>query len=229
MRTYSTRQVQSKTKEILDAAAAGEEVRITRGKQVFKVLLVEGEPTESVQGASTDDLLAQLVEQTSQQTDLLRQLVEQKDTTLEDLIEQSKPQALQVADPGKLTVTARVDEEPQRPVVVIPERLENPEPEPPGEPSQEELRAAHEYFGLRETPDGMEVTQKGIQSALVHMKKVSRDKPDSVETQVIKMDPASDERIEFIRLYQLDRYSGALAKRAGGDPKWLGMATPPRF
>lgn len=97
--------------------------------------------------------------------------------------------------------------------MVIPERVEDPKPEPPGEPTEDELTAAREYFGLKETLDGLDLLPKGIWSALAHMKKASRGKPDSVEAQVI----------------QIDRYSKALAKRAAGDPKWLGMATPPRF
>jgi prevent-host-death family protein len=230
---YRTREMQTKAKEILDAAEAGEDVRITRNGKVFKVVLVDAEPTEPAETftrAPSDDLLAQLVEQASQQTDLLRQLVEQKDATLDDLIEQSGKdavlddlieQAETQADSGaKATIWPRM---------MLPDPFPKTRTERSEEPSQEELRAAQEYFGLREVPDGLEITQKGMQSALAHMKKASREKPDSEEAKVIRMDPASEDRMEFIRLYQIDRYSKALAKRAAGDPKWLGMATPPRF
>ncbi|MEU6181189.1 type II toxin-antitoxin system Phd/YefM family antitoxin [Streptomyces coeruleorubidus] len=229
-RMYRTREMQTKAKEILDAAEAGDDVRITRNGRVFRVVLVDGGPIEPEVQTSTDDLLTQLVAQSSQQTDLLRQLVEQKSTVLDDLIEQSASQVDQVADSGM--VTAQVGEEsvaPQWPKIVVPDSFPGHRPAQPGEPSRDELRAAQEYFGLRETPDGLEITEKGIQSALAHMKKASRDKPDSVEAQVIQMDPGSEERMECIRLYQLDRYSKALAKRADGDPKWLGVFTPPRF
>lgn len=230
-RMYRTREMQTKAKEILDAAEAGEDVRITRNGKVFKVVLADAEPAgplEALMGTGSDDLLAQLLEQSSQQTDLLRQLVEHKDTVLDDLIEQTqRSQAAEAVTSGMVTV--RVDEVAQRPAVVIPERVEDLKPEPPGEPTQDELSAAHEYFGLRETPNGAELTPKGIQSALAHLKKASRDEPDSVKAKVIRMDPSSEDRIEFLRCYQLDRFTKALAKRAAGDRRWLGAATPPRF
>ncbi|MFJ3665041.1 type II toxin-antitoxin system Phd/YefM family antitoxin [Streptomyces sp. NPDC090106] len=289
MRMYSTRQVQAKTKEILDAAAAGEEVRITRGKQVFKVVLVEGEQTDPLQATSTDDLLAELVQQSAQQTDLLRQLVEHKDTVLGDLIERAQShQPTVVARPAK--VTARVDEvvearvvkipmppkpapnpeseaatnvrlmqerlarrkakteellasvrsrpasdesrpeEPQwtseRPAVAIPDVPEVLVPELPDEPSREELEAAYAYLGLRETDDGLEITETGIQNALGTVKKAARQDPKSAEATVMKMGPSDPDRIEFLRCVQLDKLSRALAKRAAGDRRWLGIATP---
>ncbi|CAL9455634.1 hypothetical protein SUDANB15_02515 [Streptomyces sp. enrichment culture] len=109
--------------------------------------------------------------------------------------------------------------------VVTPE----PEPAQPEEPSPEELQAAHEYFGLRETSDGLEITERGIQSALGAVKKIARQDPESAEAKVMTMGPADEDRIEFLRCVQLDKLSKALAKRAAGDPKWLGVATPPRF
>ncbi|MER6112399.1 hypothetical protein [Streptomyces hirsutus] len=230
MQTFTSTELNRKSGAILQAAEEQGSVEIRKGSKVYvlqyvrtesdAVTYVRNEPA----ALGGDEVVSLLQEQTA----LLRELVEQgRSQVCESLEGPRKSQAAEVVTSG--TVTARVDEEPQRPVVVIPERMEDPKPEPPGEPSQEELRAAHEYFGLRETPDGLEITQKGIQSALARMKKASRDKPDSVEAQVIQMDPASEERMEFIRLYQLDRCSKALAARADGDPKWLGMASPPRF
>jgi antitoxin (DNA-binding transcriptional repressor) of toxin-antitoxin stability system len=228
---YKTREMQTKAKEILDAVDAGEEVQITRNGRVYRVVLAEGEP---VRAEPRDDLLATLVEQGSQQIDLLRQLVEHKDTVLDDLVKQTKAQPAEVATSG--IVTARVDEEhepatePQeRPTVVIPERVEDPKPEPPGEPTQGELRTAHEYFGLRETTGGLDITEKGIQSALSTVKKIARQDPESAEAKVMVMGAADEDRIEFLRCVQIDKLTKALAKRAAGDPKWLGMATPPRF
>ncbi|MGW3305915.1 type II toxin-antitoxin system Phd/YefM family antitoxin [Streptomyces sp. NPDC001073] len=214
MRTYSTRQVQAKTKEILDAAAAGEEVRITRGQQVFKVVLVEGEQTEPVAHGSTDDLLAQLVEQSGQQTDLLRQLVEHKDTVLDDLVKQTKPQPAEEARPA--TVTVEIPETPPQ----------APEPDVSPEPSQEELEAAYEYLGIRSTRDGYTITEKGIQSALATVKKAARQDPESAEAKVMRMGAADEGRVEFLLCVQVDKLSKALAKRAAGDPRWLGAGTP---
>ncbi|BAC73254.1 hypothetical protein AQJ43_23610 [Streptomyces avermitilis] len=113
--------------------------------------------------------------------------------------------------------------------MVIPEAVKAPEPEKPGEPSQDELRAAYDYLGLRETSEGLEVTQRGVQSALGTVKKIAREDPSSAEARVMAMGAADDDRIEFLRCVQLDKLSKVMAKRAAGDPRWLGVATPPRI
>ncbi|MFE6627377.1 type II toxin-antitoxin system Phd/YefM family antitoxin [Streptomyces rochei] len=230
-RMYRTREMQTKAKEILDAAEAGEDVRITRNGKVFKVVLADAEaaePAEALASTGSGDLLEQLISGQSQTNDLLRELIEQNGNSrdLDKIIEQNGDTRLldEIIEKSQPAVATR-----STVTVQIPERVEDPKPEAPGEPSPEELRTAQEYFGLRETQDGLEATQKGIQSALAHMKKTARDKPDSEEAKVIRMDPASEDRMEFIRLYQIDRYSKALAKRAAGDPRWLGAATPTRF
>lgn len=107
--------------------------------------------------------------------------------------------------------------------------MKAPEPEKPGEPSQDELRAAYDYLGLRETSEGLEVTQRGVQSALGTVKKIAREDPSSAEARVMAMGAADDDRIEFLRCVQLDKLSKVMAKRAAGDPRWLGVATPPRI
>ncbi|MEU8556005.1 hypothetical protein AB0C80_18715 [Streptomyces anthocyanicus] len=231
MTEYNAKDMRSKAGQMLDEARRGEEVVIwRRGAERF-VLRYEAEGAHSGEhqvdismSTGADDLLGQLIDGQSTTNDLLRQLVEHKDTVLDDLIKQTKAHAAEVVTSG--AVTARVDEEPQRPVVVIPERVEDSKPEPPSEPSPEELRAAREYFGLREVPQGLEITEKGIQSALGTVKKIARQDPDSAEAKVMDMGPADEDRIEFLRCVQLDKLSKALAKRAAGDRRWLGSATP---
>ncbi|MEU6449628.1 hypothetical protein [Streptomyces sp. NPDC046979] len=226
MQTFTSTELNRKSGAILQAAEEQGSVEIRKGSKVYVLQYVrtESEVVTYVRNEPAavggDEVVSLLQEQTA----LLRELVEQGRSQCDSAARSRKPQAAEVVTSG--TVTAQVDEGPQRPVVVIPERVEEPKPEPPGEPSPQELRAAQEYFGLQEVPDGLEITQRGIQSALAHMKKASRGKPDSVEAQVISMDPASEGRMECIRLYQIDRYSKALAKRAAGDPRWLGSATP---
>ncbi|MFG2380590.1 hypothetical protein [Streptomyces avermitilis] len=110
--------------------------------------------------------------------------------------------------------------------VVIPETVKAPEPEKPGEPTQDELTAAYEYLGLQEDPDGLSVTQRGIQSALGTVRKIARQDPESAEAKVMKMGAADEERVEFLLCVQVDKLSKALAKRAAGDPRWLGAGTP---
>ncbi|MGV9228503.1 type II toxin-antitoxin system Phd/YefM family antitoxin [Streptomyces nigra] len=196
---YRTREMQTKAKEILDAAEAGEDVRITRNGRIFKVVLVDIEPTEATEvlaSTGSGDLLEQLVSGQQQTNDLLRQLVGHKDTVLEDLVKQAKAQPAEVVTTG--TVTARVDEEPrERKTVVIPEGLEEPQPAQVGEPSPEELREAHQ--------GNLEITQKGIQNALGTVKKVAREDPESAEAKVMAMDAADEDRIEFLRCVQLDK------------------------
>ncbi|WP_326755122.1 hypothetical protein OH738_10665 [Streptomyces hirsutus] len=251
MKEYTARQVQRQFSLICDDVDVDGGVIVVKGNRRYLLspLPVDGDdkPSVDVGRASVAKPVdsgdtaplggGEVVELLREQTALLRELVEQGRGISGGVTE--KPQAAQVAAPGKLTVTARVDEEPQEepepaeprelPKVVIPERLEDPKPKPPGEPSRGELRAAYEYFGLRETPDGLEVTERGIRSALGTVKKVAQEDPDSPEAQILKMGAADEDRIECLRLVQLDKLSKALAKRADGDPKWLGMATPPRF
>ncbi|WP_328981743.1 type II toxin-antitoxin system prevent-host-death family antitoxin [Streptomyces mirabilis] len=228
-RMYRTREMQTKAKEILDAAEAGEDVRITRNGRVFRVVL-DDEPAEPLTSTpASDDLLGQIISGQQQANDLLRELVEQgrNDRTLDEIIERSQP--LQIAEPGMVTVRLEEPEPPQNRPVVIPEAVKAPEPEKPGEPSQDELKAAYDYLGLRETPEGLDVTERGIRSALGTVKRIAREDPTSDEARVMEMGAADEDRIEFLRCVQLDKLSKALAKRAAGDPCWLGVATPPRI
>ncbi|MFH9038474.1 type II toxin-antitoxin system Phd/YefM family antitoxin [Streptomyces sp. NPDC017966] len=232
-RIYRTREMQTKAKEILDAAEAGEDVRITRNGKVFKVVLADAElpkPTGALAGTGSDDLLEQLVSGQQQTNDLLRQLVEQKDTTLDDLIEQGGrgtdlddligQNAPHVDEGAKATVWPRM---------ILPDPFPKARTKGPEGPTRDELKAAYEYLGLRETVDGLEITEKGVQSALGTVKKIAREDPESAEAKVMRMGPADGDRIEFLRCVQLDKISKALAKRAAGDPRWLGVATPPRI
>ncbi|MFE7029476.1 type II toxin-antitoxin system Phd/YefM family antitoxin [Streptomyces sp. NPDC057621] len=224
-RTYKTREMQTKAKEILDAAEAGDDVQIIRNGRVFRVVPDEAEQverSEPVGHATTDDLLAQLVEQ----TDLLRRLVaDSSGATPDNLIEQARSQAAEVVDSG--VVTVRIDEEPQeRPVVVIPEAAPAKEPEISPEPSQRELEAACDYFGLRSTPDGYRLELRGLQSASGTVRKKAKEDPESAEAKVMRMGSTEEGRVEFLLCVQIDKLSRALAKRAAGDPRWLGAATP---
>ncbi|MEU6635732.1 type II toxin-antitoxin system Phd/YefM family antitoxin [Streptomyces rochei] len=215
-RMYRTREMQTKAKEILDAAEAGEDVRITRNGKVFKVVLANAElpePAGALAGMGSDDLLEQLVSGQRQTNDLLRQLVEHKDTTLDDLIEQGNTQT----DEATATVWPRM---------ILPDPFPKARAKRPEEPTPDELKAAYEYLGLREGADGLEITEKGIQSALGTVKKIARQDPESAEVKVMAMAPADEDRIEFLRCVQLDKLSKALAKRAAGDPRWLGVASP---
>lgn len=99
----------------------------------------------------------------------------------------------------------------------------------PEGPSRQDLEAAYQYFGLQEGLDRLEVTQKGIQSALGEAKRAARRNPDSEEAKALAMGPADEHRIELLRCIQLDKLSKALAKRDAGDPFWLSHATPSRF
>ncbi|MET8511993.1 hypothetical protein [Streptomyces sp. NPDC005077] len=235
MGSYNAKDMRSKAGQMLDEARRGGEVVIMRRGAERFVLRYEPEgahPSEhqgdaSVSTPASDDLLGQIISGQEQTNDLLRALVEQgkADRTLDEIIERSQP--ARVAEPSMVTV--RLEEEPvQARPVVIPEAVEDPEPEKPGEPTQDELTAAYEYLGLRETPDGLDVTQKGIQSALGTVKKIAREDPASAEAKVMAMGAAEDERIEFLRCVQIDKLSKVMAKRAAGDLKWLGVATPGR-
>ncbi|MFD8072188.1 hypothetical protein ACFV3E_05995 [Streptomyces sp. NPDC059718] len=126
----------------------------------------------------------------------------------------SRPASIDGAEP----VQARV--------VAIPKAVVDETPEPAEEPTQDELEAAYDYFGLVETADGLEVTERAIQRALGTVMSVARKNPESEEAIVMKMDASDERRIEFLRLVQLDKLSKALAKRKAGDPRWLGAATP---
>lgn len=124
MTEYNAKDMRSQAGKMLDEARRGEEVVIwRRGAERF-VLRYEPEesahPSEHQGGipvsTSSDDLLEQLISGQQQTNDLLRQLVDQKDTDLGEIIRRSESQLSQVADPGKLTVTARVEEpEPAEP------------------------------------------------------------------------------------------------------------------
>ncbi|MET7761732.1 hypothetical protein ABZS71_06710 [Streptomyces sp. NPDC005393] len=233
MQTFTSTDLNRTSGAILQAAEEQGAVEIRKGSKVFILkyvspdedadTYVNEEPVRKPRAGRNDDLLASLLASSNQQSALLQELV---DLAKRDI----GTQPLQVAEPGM--VTARIDEEPvapERPKVVIPERLPQPKPEKPGEPSQDELRAAHEYYGLQETVDGLEITERGIQRALGTVAKIARQDPESTEAQILKMDAASEDRIECLRLVQIDKLSNALAKRAAGDPRWLGAATPPRF
>ncbi|MGW5198614.1 hypothetical protein [Streptomyces spiralis] len=237
MQTFTSTDLNRTSGAILQAAEEQGAVEIRKGSKVFILkyvspdedadTYVNKEPVRKPRARSNDELMASLLASSNQQAALLQELVDlaKRDTGT---------QAAEVATTS--VVTVRLDEEPEPaaeprelPKVVIPAHVEEDKPEPPGEPTEDELRAAYEYLGLRETSDGLEITEKGIRSALATVKKVARRDPESTEAQILKMDPSSEERIECLRLVQLDKLSTALAKRATGDREWLGMATPPRF
>lgn len=103
------------------------------------------------------------------------------------------------------------------------------ESEIPGEPSEAELKAARDYYGLALGPDGLELTDGGMGSALGKVGSVIRKNPkspDIPEVRILALPPHDPERLAFLRSVQVEKYESALAKRAAGDRGWLGPATP---
>ncbi|MEU5448686.1 hypothetical protein [Streptomyces californicus] len=222
MATYNAKDMRSKAGQMLDAARRGEEVVIMRRGAERFVLRYEPEgahPGEqqgdsSVSTPASGDLLGQILGEQAQTNDLLRELVEQGrgDRTLDQIIERS--QSAEEVRP--VTVAVEIPETPPQ----------APEPGVSPEPSQEELDAACEYFGLHSTPDGYTITEKGLRGASATVAKAARLDPECAEAKVMKMGSADDERVEFLLCVQVDKLSKALAKRVSGDPRWLGSGTP---
>ncbi|MFD8472020.1 type II toxin-antitoxin system Phd/YefM family antitoxin [Streptomyces globisporus] len=216
MATYNAKDMRSKAGQMLDEARRGEGVVIMRRGAERFVLRYEPEgahPNEhqgdsSVNTPASDDLLGQILGEQAQTNVLLRELVEQGkgDRALDQIIEKSQP----TAEARPSTVTVQIPEKP----VVSPD------------PSQGELEVAYDCFGLRSTPDGFTITEKGLRSASATVKKAARQDPESAEAKVMRMGSADDERVEFLLCVQVDKLSKALAKKAAGDPHWLGVATP---
>ncbi|MFJ9353729.1 hypothetical protein [Streptomyces mirabilis] len=235
MQTFTSTELNRKSGAILQAARDQGSVEIRKGAEVYVLQYVRTDE-DATTYVRNDAVRTEGDPWKDEMLSLMRELVEQgRGVSGGDNEKFAGPsegpanaQAAQVADPGK--VTARIDEEPvQNRPVVIPEAVQAPEPEKPGEPSPDELKAAYDYLGLRECPEGLEITEKGIQSALGTVKKAAREDPSSAEAKVMAMGSADEDRIEFLRCVQIDKLSKALAKRAAGDPRWLSVATPTRI
>ncbi|MGW3154034.1 hypothetical protein [Streptomyces sp. NPDC001089] len=219
MQTFTSTDLNRTSGAILQAAEQHGTVEIRKGTKVFQLSYVRTDDTyvtepsvRTEEDPWKDEMLS-----------LMRELVQQGREVPGGLTEKTQP--AEVVDSG--VVTVRIDEEPQeRPVVVIPEEVPAKEPEVSPEPSQGELEAAYEYLGLVATPDGYTITERGLQSASATVRKTAKENPESAEAKVMQMGSADEERVEFLLLVQIDKLSKALAKRAAGDPRWLGAATP---